>query len=469
MTDPLHLPKNKKSAQGISIYCGQCRSIIGKTCKENNKSLAACKHIDRHRYKIVLYANAKERRTKLLETRDYDSAVVQAIEFKKEIHAEQEKNLSEAIKIILPQKIIEQKQQNKQLTELMAQYIGFLNGDEAIVPSFRRRVRSKKHIQDTARTFRYMAIALQQSGYPVHSIAIDEVSEKMIGAFHDFLLKEKNLSNRSYNKSFTILGSFYTYLIGEGYAIRNPFKTIPKRATASHSISILHDEYERLKQIIKKPELGIATLRTGERKNYYAAWLGDCFDLALFSGRRNFEISRMKFSSVVEDEKGMPSYIQIEDYKINRQRGLEDGDENKKYIYVPVTNELQDLLLKLGYESYKGTERYLIAGDETIQRDTVKLLMTRAFKHYYKQIGSRELSFKCFRKTYISQLSAMIGIDNARLITKHSGTQVMSDHYIDHKYIALTAKNFRSFDKRNERGKESEHLRENKDLPSIER
>ena len=63
-----------------------------------------------------------------------------------------------------------------------------------------------------------------------------------------------------------------------------------------------------------------------------------------------------------------------------------------------------------------------------------------------------------------------MGIDNARLITKHSGTQVMEEHYVDKKVIAHTAKNFKMFDQATEnRQNEIEKVRSTNTEKILER
>jgi hypothetical protein len=113
----------------------------------------------------------------------------------------------------------------------------------------------------------------------------------------------------------------------------------------------------------------------------------------------------------------------------------------------------------------------LLVIEESMQRDTISKFMTHSFPHYYKQLGTgRNLSYKCLRKTYISMISAFIGIDNARLITKHSGTQVMKDSYIDNKVIAFTAMNFKTFDQATEnRQNEIEKVRSTNTEKILER
>ena len=55
--------------------------------------------------------------------------------------------------------------------------------------------------------------------------------------------------------------------------------------------------------------------------------------------------------------------------------------------------------------------------------------------HYYSQLNTgKKIEFSDLRKTYISYLYAEFG-DKARLITKHSGIEVMLKQDIDEKVI----------------------------------
>jgi hypothetical protein len=177
----------------------------------------------------------------------------------------------------------------------------------------------------------------------------------------------------------------------------------------------------------------------------------------------------MKWNNIHEDDQGNLLYIQAIDFKVSRQKGLEGN--NQKPIYVPITDELKDLLFRMGYEIYKGSDKYILAPEESMQRDTIGKFMTHSFPHFFKLLGTgRNLSYKCLRKTYISRLSAFMGIDNARLITKHSGTQVMENHYVDKKVIAHTAKNFKMFDQATEnRQNEIEKIRSTNNEKILER
>lgn len=238
--------------------------------------------------------------------------------------------------------------------------------------------------------------------------------------------------------------------------------------TTTNIETITEEEYKRLLEIIQKPELGKSELQTGEVKNLLKPWMSDAVELGLDTGRRLGEVVQMKFNGIAVDDNGKPMYIKVEDFKVNRQKG--NARENTKYIYVPITKSLQELLLRIGYEKYKGSDKYILAPEEKMERETISSFVSHSFTHYYKQLETgRDLSYKCLRKTYISSLSASLGIDNARLITKHSGTQVMEEHYVDKKVIALTAKNFEVFNQDEKRKLELDKVRNSNHEITLER
>ncbi len=465
---PLQIPKSKEF-KGITVYCGKCKTNINEICKESGKPIKQCLNGNRHFYKLYLHVPGTEntRKTKNLG-RDIDEAIKIAIEFEKELKGNNyrvsENKVTKEVKNV--NKIEEIKPEN--IVNAMARYVGFLHNDPEIVPEFRVKERSKKHLQDIERNFKYFIICLKQNGYNPNEISVNDINEQMIGKFHEYLLKELELSNSSYNRAMTEFTCLYNHLIDKGYNIRNPFKSIPRRQANAQIETITADELHNLLEIVQKPELGISVLSTGRNKNMYKPWMKDAIELGLYTGRRNEEIVQMQWNKVFEDEKGNPLYIQVIDYKVSRQKGQEK--DNPKYIYVPVTNELKDLLVRIGYENYKGSAKYILAPEETMKRETMNGLISHSFPHYYKQLGTgKDLSFKSLRKTYISKLSGFMGVDNARIITKHSGTEVMEKHYIDKKVIALTAKEFRMFDETENRQNEIQKVRSTNKKHNLER
>lgn len=466
---PLYIPPNKR-VKGLVVYCYLCKTnITSGICKTTGKSIKQCSNGDKHVFKVYVSVpgTKNERRTKKLETRDINEAMKQAIDFEKEVKENiyqrgasigiNERKIEKSVKQKIPDNIL----------NAMARYIGFLYNDSEIVPAFKKEIRSKKHVEDVERNFKYFVVSLRENGYDLNKLSLDEVNDQVIGKFDNYILNELMLSNSSYNRAMTELASLYNYYINEGLITKNPFKSIPRKHVNPNIETITEDEYMSLLEIIQKPELGKSKLSNGVIKNMYKPWMKDAVEFGLLTGRRNEEIVQMKWNNI-EDEKGDMLDIRAIDFKVSRQKGLEGN--NLKPIYVPITDELKDLLFRMGYEKYKGSDKYILAPEETMKRETVNKFMSHAFPHYYKQLlTGRDLSFKCLRKTYISNLSGFLGIDNARLITKHSGTQVMEEHYVDKKVIVHTARNFKMFGKSTDRQNEIENLRStNKDL-TIER
>ena len=474
----MYIPPSKKF-KNLKIHCNHkaCATLVNEICKLTGGHLKNCPHPHLHKFKCLVYTpGEKLRKTKILETLDYNEAIRQTIEFQKEVREngialrEEKRIITEFPKQETRQHFNNEPEKSFSLSELLARYVGYLHGDENIVRSFRRKIRGKKYLAEVERILKYFAVALKKNNYPIQSLRVDEVSEMMIEKFHDYLRNDLKLSNNSYNKALTILTCFYNYLEDEGYHIRIPFKSIPRKIVTNKPQIISQSEYEQLLAIVQKPELGISTLSTGEKKDLYKPWIKDSIELGLHTGRRNEEIASMKWSDIYEDEKGNACYIKVQDFKVNRQRGNIE-EENIKWIYVPVTSELLDVLNRMQYEFYRGTDKYILAPEEDMTRDTIKLLMTRCFTHYYNQLKTgKKLTYKSLRKTYISQLSNFMGIENARLITRHSGTQVMTDHYIDQKYISRTAQGFKLFDHAKEnRQQEIDNARTDKKRFTIER
>ena len=463
---PLQIPASKKW-KGITIFCGKCKTNVSDICKEkkDGKPLKHCDFGNRHFYKLYLGIPGTSKRLTKNLGRDLDSAILRAIEFEK---TQKENNYQTSVNKDKEEKKAKNVEQNKpdNIENAMARYVGFLNNDPEIVSGFREKLRSKKHLQDIERNFKHFIACLKLNGWKPSEIGINGITEQMLSKFHEYLLKNLELSNSSYNRIVTEFVCLYNFLINnQGFNIRNPFKGIPKRSVNLPNEIITEGEFKKLLEIVQRPELGKSKLSDGTIKYLHKPFVKDFIEMGLYSGRRTDEIAHMTWDNVFTDDKGKPVYIKIVDFKATRQK------DNPKYVFVPATEELHELLLRLGYEQYKGSDKYILASEESMKRETIKSIVSHSFSHYYKQLGTgRNLSYKSLRKTYISRLTAFIGIDKARLITKHSGTQVMEDHYINLAEISLTATGFKMFEKPNaSRQNELKQLRNNQEPNNPER
>lgn len=435
----LYIPESKR-VTGLHTRCNRCGTEVKDFCGETNQPLNRCPFPEYHRFKAIAHTpdTRNKRRSEILNTRDYGEAVKQTIDFLDEV-----KNDKTNIPIpVLQGKTaiaspIESKPQN--MTSLMARYVGFLKGDSEVVPAFMNKTRSKSHISDVERVFVLFSKSLDYNKIDYKTIDIRTIDTIHVGYFHK-LLVEKMKIIRTFNKGLSIFSSFYKYLNEhEKLKISDPFKPVPRIQTTSKVESIKMEDYFKLLEIVQKPELGRAKKGKGVI-NLYKPWVKDAIELGMATGRRNEEIVELKWNNIhwynIEKKEG---YILTEDIKVNRIMKLE-GD-NRRFIPIPITADLYNILLRIGLKRYNGQDHYILAPEEeTMARVTIKRFMSEAFTHYFRQLKTgTKVTFKSLRKAYISLLSAKIGMENTRLITRHSDTNVMKNHYVDKNIIAMAA------------------------------
>jgi len=443
MSNGLFIPPKKRGVAKVVVYCKKCSRNCYDLCHLTKASLKRCIFGRRHKFKCYVYQpGTLKRRTKFLKAKNYNDAIVEAIAFEKQV---KENNISQPKKGNTDIAIPKEKNKPVLLKHLAARYSAYLEADTELFPEVLVRVRSKSHVRDVNWVIREFAICLSKNNFAFNELKPEDIGISEINLFHNYILKERQLSPRSFNKSMTILSSFYKFLNEvEKIKIENPFSSIPHKSLNSESKINVPSESQiwAIIEMLKLPELG--KVKVGEEvKDLYREWMPDLVKLAAFSGRRNEEICRMKFSDIRTDREGN-LYIRTPDFKVNRIRNLQ-GDDTK-YIPVPVTQELFDLLLELGYEEYKGADRYLIANDDPMSRETMKHFISRSFSHYAKYVDSENpITLKSLRKKYITELSKFLGLEQARQITKHSNTKIMESNYIDSKVLSAAAKDFNVF------------------------
>jgi len=464
---PLYIPPSKK-VQGLVVYCNKCKTNVFDTCKVSGKSIKQCPNGDKHVFKcyVSVPGSKNERRTKILDTRDLDEAILQAIAFKKEVKNGIQKPIEAVQKTvqseITKQKELKQKHENQQIPELlvhaMARYIGWLNNED--VPLHRVRIRTVNHIKDNERALKLFAECLKNKGYNLSTVSIHDVNDKMVGEIYSYL-ETKNFANRTFNKTISHYTSFLKWYSEEyNVNIRNWFTRIKRKRLNPNPEAITRSEYEALlKQIT--PENGIKENKHWAKptRNMYRPWLADGFKLALETGRRREEVINLKWNAIKESE-GI-KYIEVEDYKVNRIQNR-IADNEKKIICIPITASLDALLHELGYDERINTDTYILAPNVKISRGKVMCnVLSRGFTHFYGQLNTgKNLTFKCLRKTYITKLQIYFsGTGNTKEITGHTDNNVIERNYIDKREIAKASAGFSVFSKEHERAEELKDLR----------
>ncbi|MFV8392471.1 hypothetical protein [Flavobacterium sp. LB2P6] len=119
-------------------------------------------------------------------------------------------------------------------------------------------------------------------------------------------------------------------------------------------------------------------------------------------------------------------FFKIANRKVNKIKKTEEYNK-----YIPINEDLFDLLLELGYEINKNTNDYILFPERTVKAKTIMDALSKSFSHYVKESGvEKHVSLKNLRKTYITWMYRVMG-KNTGLLTSHSGEKILKDHYID--------------------------------------
>jgi integrase len=432
----LKLP-NKNRLPGMFLYCNVCKKHYSNDSSLNKKGKCKGKCIANNTvvYKAKLHIPGTKFgvRCKTLMANNFEDAQTEFIEFKSKISANDF------------QKIIIQENEIKPtlLIDCMAYYIAFLRNEG--VPRYDVKIRTEKHINEVERYFKYVITCLSKNKIDVKIFQFENIDKRIVGIITEYIEDEKLFKNKTYNKFIGIMKLFHGYISKEyNYAISNPFDVRLKKLSEPVIETITKKEFEELLNKIK-PENGITYLpRTKEKKNLYKDWLISAFKLGLLTGRRREEIVMLKFSDIKLDENDELSYIQSKHLKINR--AFNHNKESETNVKISITKQLKVLLFELGYEKYKGQEKYILAPEETMKRITMMDLISKAFTHFYNQIGSsKKLVFKNLRKTYVSSAYKHFG-EKARILTKHASVEIMQKHYIDREILNEANSDFDVFE-----------------------
>ena len=455
---PLFISESKKW-KGLTVYCYRCKTNVSKICRATGKPLSQCKHGDQHIYKVYVHVpgTKNQRRTKKLETRDLNEAIKQAIEFEKEVKSSVLQNTKNDGKEIRERKEKQNQPRPVLLVQAFARYIGWLHNEE--VPAHLIRERSEEHIKDVERALKYLVSCAKENGYNLSSFRVDDIDHELVGKVFSGL-ENRKVANRTFNKYFSFYTSFLKWYAEEyDFPIRNYFEKAKRKKLNPEPEAINQKEYEAILKIIT-PENGMKGYdsKVKPERNLYRPWLADGIRLGLETGRRREEIINLKWKDIKESEGYL--YIKVQDYKVNRIQNR-IREEEKKFIYIPVTDLLQKLLDELGYSIYKGMDTFILAPDIKISRGRVMSdILSRGFSHYYDQLNTgRKLTFKCLRKTYITNLEIFMGRGNVKSITGHSDDQVIERSYIDRKQMAKAAQGFSVFSNEKERDQQLKGIR----------
>ncbi|MES2566982.1 MAG: hypothetical protein V4565_08960 [Bacteroidota bacterium] len=426
------LPK-KSRISGLYLYCNKCKLWY------SNESKIKCKcELKVYRAKIHIPGTKNSYVIKNMEAISFEDVVTEFIEFKKYLVSTNFNNPNDIVPHTEPVLLI----------DCMAEYMAYLNN--VGVPIHKQKTRTIGHIKDYERNFKYYIKALVESGVVVNTLKFLEVKDIHIGYLHKFILEKLKAKNRYYNNIISALRIFTSYII-EKYKYQttysNPFEDVQRRYVKYEPKSVTSSDFQTLLSVVNADN-GIKILGTGERKNLFRDWIVDAFWLGLFTGGRKDEVVFLKWSDIIYDENGELSHFNMKDFKFNRSHSNIMSENDCKIKQFMIFSDFKAFLMRLGHEHYKGTEKYVLAPESGLKRETMADLISKAFTHFLSKTNiNKKLVFKNLRKTFSTAVRMQFG-EQAHYITAHSGTAIMDKHYVDKMDVQVKMKNeFRIFEK----------------------
>lgn len=409
-----------KKFTGLHVVCKKCNKLI----EVNQDAYKGCMHpIDRQKYKAIVKINGS-RKTRDLKTLEYDDAIKELLEFKHE--------LSNPIKL----KVIEEKVaiEYDLFTDFLFMYSDWL--ENVGVPKHEQKVRSAKYIKETVGYIVRLRDFLEANGQDLNKLTIYQVDKYMLGGYYEHLEKTIN-SNSTFNHNLRALKNFYNFLINEKELV---IQNIPKKMRLKYEnpnpTSIEDEDFLKLLSVITKED-SIEVLKSGSKKNRFRPYTKDGIELAAYTGMRLEEVTSLKYSDIVVDSNGELEYLIGTDLKFERAHNW-DNTKATKTVYIPISNELKDLLKRLNYQGNIGVDKYLIADNGNIDRKSLAKQLSHSFTFYRRKANlSDDFSIKHLRKTFLTKLHLQTGLTESMGYQKTSS--VILKNYIDKRAVVKEA------------------------------
>lgn len=415
-----------KKCSGLHIVCKKC----GKQIEVSNKEYKGCNHpIDRQRYKAEIRHKGR-RKTRDLKSLDYNEAVRELTVFRDE--------LTSKIKIN-PKKQSQEAQPIYEMPEKLIDCI-LMYGDyleNVGVPRHEQRLRTHKYIRESLGNITKFCDFLKLNKVKVNNLTIKDIDSRMIGHYYEYL-EETTTSAASFNHQLKALKIFFNYLINnKGYKINNVMKRVKLRHENPCPISVKDDDFKKILSAINEND-SLHVYSNGTKKYMYRPYLKEAFELIAYTGMRIEEAISIKYSDIVLDSDGNIDFVMGVDLKYERAHNYNKTSQ-PKIVPIPYSTELEDLLIRLDYRSHIGEDRYLIAPDEPISRQSMVKQLSHSFKHYRDKAGVQsQIGLKHLRKTFLTKIETQTGLVESLGYQKTKS--VILKNYIDKVVVAKAVK-----------------------------
>lgn len=412
---------------GIRVFCNQCKGTLDPRKLGGNKG--NCFHpAHKQRYKSIICTpkqnNKRQRMSCIHATRNLSKVIEQGFLFKQHVKS-----------LIVETKPVKKIEKSFLVTDCLVDFIDYKRNAGSLDQN--RRKIQQNSINAYQNHIKKWIKATEIAEENFFQMRIDNVSKTNVS---NIILYLKGWSQSTQRKAFGFYNQFYAFLKENGYDFTSPFKGLEVADTsAKHSRALTFDEFTTIHDFMIKGN----SQDKEDGKIKYFKWLPDAFTFNALTGRRREEFMEAKFSDIkLIDGKLLGGYIKMIDYKYSRQNSHKIAFEDR-YTKVPIYPELFEFLIKMGFEKYKDSDRYIIGGDETKQRNTMANNLTNGFAFYRKKAGLKnEAELNGLRKKYITRMRNEFG-DNANFFTGHKSSRIDMKHYYDDSEIFEKVKSFR--------------------------
>ena len=399
-----------KEYKGLQVFCQKCRSII----TANTKATKKCNHpIERQIYKanIIVPDSGGKRRTKNLVAREFDQAVIELINFKKEV---------EKPELFL----VKADEKPDSLIACIAMYIDYVQ--DVDVPHHQKKHLSKMYIKGIQTEIQSFLLFIKKNIEPnIAALKIKDINDNMVGAYCKYI-EDKGYSTYTYRSKIKALRTLYNYLITKkNYTdLTNIWQNVKLKTPKPTNISINSKDFFAVLNIISPID---SIQKVGKsNKNRYKTWLKDFIKLKAFTGLRNEEVASLTWN-MVKFEDNKPLYVESPNLKVNRQKN-NFNIKDLEYVYIPVAKELLEVLNSLGLSKNKQSNKYIIAPDFK-NRYTISKQVSKSFSFYWSKLDRNyKRSLKDLRKSYATSERIF---NNSNLTTLHANVEVTEKHYIN--------------------------------------
>lgn len=407
----LTLPKHPHT--GLKIFC--------KTCRVDNTN---CKHYGNQVYRVRIHVpgTGNSVKTKYLTATNYDDAVLETIQFQKELTSN---NYNPPIEIA-------EVGTDYNIVGAILKYNQYMSG-KSIYAHLKKDV-SKGYIDETIRYCKLFAKSLKKTR-DLRTTRVTDIQKMDVANFYE--LAEEKYSEKTFNKCLNSVKSFYEFLIDvEEIEMRNPFRNFVSKTTIPASIdTITQKEFEDIIDAIGVADPICNMSGKYGKKNRFRPYLKDGIKLFLYTGGRREEVVNLKWSEIFTTENGVDTFI-VDNLKVKRIK--KNKNECKKFF--PINVDFKEYLMELGMKDKLGKDEYILCPNRTETTACIMDNLSKGFTHYKEAAGiKKNISLSNLRKTYITWTNQVLGSETGR-VTSHATSQILKDYYLDPKVLGAVEK-----------------------------